>query len=140
MRLLLLALLAACALGRRQTLTLTNEKRAYFIVSSFGLLQGGTITISLSHVRRKTFSSFLIFDFLCLLSLRWCWWWPNAHQSFLSLPTWETSRRRASPSTAARRNRPNTTLYVQFITFPTREHAARPCSHPPRRIKTSIHA
>ena len=37
--------------GRKHHLTLEDESRRYFIVSSFGLLLGGSITIQVSDVR-----------------------------------------------------------------------------------------
>jgi hypothetical protein len=64
--LLLLALLCASALARRENLNLQNERRPYFIISSFGLLQGGSITVSLQKVSQR----FEVADFgqVCLLA------------------------------------------------------------------------
>ncbi len=36
--------------GRKHELMLNNEKREYFIVSTFGLLQGGVISLSIEDV------------------------------------------------------------------------------------------
>ncbi len=44
-----LGLLVACE-ARIHSLTLANDTRPFFVISSFGLLTGGSISIELSHV------------------------------------------------------------------------------------------
>ncbi len=55
---LALVALVVCASALQSELTLQDESRPYFVVSSFGLLQGGSITLQLKDVCKKTLSVF----------------------------------------------------------------------------------
>lgn len=46
----LLAAVLALGSARKHSLELRHEARRYFIVSSFGLLRGGTITLQVANV------------------------------------------------------------------------------------------
>ena len=63
---LVVLLLVAAVEARRYTLTLSKESRKYIIISSFGLLQGGNISLHISKVQNESsFGNKVVFKFLC---------------------------------------------------------------------------